>query len=97
MRQSSSPDAVSTTDGRGNAVRDGFHAVQIVDPSGVDAPITVPVSSLPFVADLTPDSRQLVIADDKEVVVAITARPDNARPALTHDGRVMAAEFRPAS
>ena len=82
-------------DGRRIAVRDGFHAVRIVDPAGVDEPIAVPVSWLPFVADFSPDSRQLVIADGKEVVVANTARPDNARPTLSHDGRVMAAEFRP--
>ncbi len=82
-------------DGRRIAVRDGFHAVRIVDPGGVDEPIAVPVSWLPFVADFSPDSRQLVIADGKEVVVANTARPDNARPTLSHDGRVMAAEFRP--
>ena len=43
-------------DGSRIAVRDGARAVQIVDPSGVAAPITVSLSSFPWAADFAPDS-----------------------------------------
>ena len=49
-------------DGSRIAVRDGSFAVRIVDPSGVAAPITVPLSSFPSAADFSPDGRQLAIA-----------------------------------
>ena len=66
-------------DGSRIAVRDGLHAVRIVDPSGVAAPITVPLSSVPSAAAFDPDGRQLVIAAGKEVVVASTETGEISR------------------
>ena len=64
-------------------------------PPGLQHPSPSSVSWVPFAAAFSPDNRQLVIAAGKEVVVANTARPNNAQPTLTHEGSVMAAEFRP--
>ena len=82
-------------DGRRIAVRDGSFAVRIVDPSGVAAPITVPLSSFPSVADFSPDSRQLAIAAGTGVVVASTETGEIAETLRDHDGAVTAVEFRP--
>ncbi len=82
-------------DGSRIAVRDGPFAVRIVDLSGVEAPTTVPLSSLPSVADFSPDSRQLAIAAGNGIVVASTSTGDIAETLRDHDAAVIAVEFRP--
>ena len=81
-------------DGSRIAVRDAPFAVRIVDPSGVDEPTTIPLSSLPSVADFSPDSRQLAIAAGNSMVVASAGAGDIAET-LHDDGAVIAVEFRP--
>ena len=81
-------------DGSRIAVRDGARAVQIVDPSGVAAPITVSLSSFPWAADFAPDRPQLAIAG-AGVVVASTLTGQITETLVGHDGWVTAAEFRP--
>lgn len=82
-------------DGRRIAVRDGSRAVRIVDSSGQAAPITVPLSSFPTVADFSADGPQLAIAAGNDVVVASTETGDIAETLRDHDGAVTAVEFRP--
>jgi WD40 repeat protein len=81
-------------DGRRLAVRDGSFAVRIVDPSGDPAPITVPLSVFPSVADFSPDSGQLAIAAGTDVIVASTETGEIAETLQNHDGQVTAVEFR---
>ena len=81
-------------DGSRIAVRDAPFAVRIVDPAGVEAPTTIPLSLLPTVADFSPDSRQLAIAAGNSIVVASTSTGDIAET-LHDDGAVIAVEFRP--
>jgi WD40 repeat protein len=81
-------------DGRRIAVRDGSRAVRIVDSSGQAAPITVPLSSFPTVADFSPGGPQLAIAAGNDVVVASTETGDIAETLRDHDGAVTAVEFR---
>ena len=83
-------------DGRRIAVRDGSLAVRIVDPSGVEAPSTVPLSSFPSVADFSPDSSRLAIAAGPDVVVADTETGEIAETLREHDRTVTAVGFRPA-
>lgn len=81
-------------DGSRIAVRDGPRAVRIVDPSGVDAPVTVSLSSFPWAADFDPSSPQLAIAGEG-VVVASTTTGKITERLVGHDGWVTAAQFRP--
>ena len=69
--------------------------MRIVDSSGVAAPITVPLSSFPSVADFSPDGSQLAIAAGTDVVVASTETGEIAETLRDHDGAVTAVEFRP--
>lgn len=82
-------------DGRRIAIRDGSRAVRIVDPSGAAAPITIPVSSLPSVADFSPDSRHLAIAVGADVEVARTGSGYIAETVRGHHDTVVGVEFRP--
>ena len=82
-------------DGRRIAVRDGSRAVRIVDSAGVEAPITVMLSSFPMVADFSPDGRQFAIAAGNDVVVASTESGEVEETHQNHDGLVTAVEFRP--
>ena len=70
-------------------------AVRIVDPSGVEAPTTVPLSSFPSVADFSPDGRSARHRRRHGIVVASTSTGDIAETLRDHDGAVIAVEFRP--
>ena len=52
------------------AVRDGSFAVGIIDPSGVESPVTVPLSSFPSAADFSSDGERIAIAAGSDVIVA---------------------------
>ncbi|HEX5729780.1 BTAD domain-containing putative transcriptional regulator, partial [Microbacterium sp.] len=82
-------------DGRRIAVRDGSFAVRIVEASGAETSITVPLSFLPSAADFSTDSRQLAIAAGTGIVVASAETGDIAETLRGHDGSVTAVEFQP--
>ena len=73
-------------DGRRLAVRDGSFAVRIIDSPGDAAPITVPLSVFPSVADFSPDSGKLAIAAGTDVIVASTETGEIAETLPPHDG-----------
>ncbi|WP_104163207.1 BTAD domain-containing putative transcriptional regulator [Cryobacterium sp. N22] len=82
-------------DGRRIAVRDGLLAARIVDSSGVAAPVTIPLTDFPSVADFSPDGSRLAVAAGTGVVVFNTETGDVAESLRNHDGAVTAVEFRP--
>jgi WD40 repeat protein len=69
--------------------------VRVVDPSGLAPPITVPLSSIPTLADFSPSGAQLAMAVGADVVVADTDTGDIAETLHNHDGAITAVEFRP--
>ncbi len=82
-------------DGHRIAVREGSLAVRIFDPSGGEAPIAVPLSSLPSVADFSPDGSRLAVAAGTEVAVVDARTGEITETLRVHDGAVTAAQFRP--
>jgi WD40 repeat protein len=81
-------------DGSRIAVRDGSFAVGIIDPSGVESPVTVPLSSFPSAADFSPDGERIAIASGTDVMVATIKTGQIAEVLREHDGAVNAVEFR---
>ncbi|POH65125.1 MULTISPECIES: BTAD domain-containing putative transcriptional regulator [Cryobacterium] len=82
-------------DGRRIAVRDGLLAARIVDSSGGAAPVTVPLTDFPSVADFSPDGSHLAVAAGTGVVVFNTETGDVAESLRNHEGAVTAIEYRP--
>ncbi|WP_457962671.1 hypothetical protein M1E17_14220 [Arthrobacter sp. D1-29] len=81
-------------DGHRILVRDGLLAVRMVDSSGTAAPMTVPLSVFPSVADFSPDGHHFAVASGNRVVVVNTETGDIAETLRNHDGSVTAVEFR---
>jgi len=82
-------------DGRRVAVREGSLAMKIVDSTGVAAPLSVPLTVFPSVADFSPDGRHLAVAAGSGVAVINTDTGDLAETLRDHDGAVTAIEYRP--
>ena len=83
-------------DGRRVAIMEGSLAVAIVDPSGFEPPVIIPLTYPPRAADFSPDSRRLAIASGDDIAVASAERGEIAETLRAHDGGVAGVEFRPS-
>ena len=83
-------------DGRRVAVRGDRPTVRIGDAYGRAAPISVALSSVPAVADFSPDSRRLAIAAGNDIVVVSATTGNIVETLREHAGTVTAVEFRPS-